>query len=55
MDLSGDTQIWAIGLIGFQRACRGRETDTRADYCRDAREEVPDMERARGMSGAKRK
>lgn len=28
MDLSGDTQIWLIGLIGFQRACWARETDT---------------------------
>ncbi len=25
LDLSGDTQIWLIGLIGFQRACREKE------------------------------
>lgn len=23
-DLSGDTQMWLMGLIGFQRACRIR-------------------------------
>lgn len=28
MDLSGDTLIWLIGLIGFQRACRETEHDT---------------------------
>lgn len=28
MDLSGDTLIWLIGLIGFQRACRETEPDT---------------------------
>lgn len=28
MDLSGDTQICPIGLIGFQGACREGEPDT---------------------------
>jgi len=27
MDLSGDTQIWLIGLIGFLRAWRERERE----------------------------
>lgn len=28
MDSFGNTPIWLIGLIGFQRACRETEPDT---------------------------